>query len=195
MKEIGHLVRLEQELEGDLAEARRLIQLGHHDAIAELDARGQQLGELRLTAGDEITRYAHDAEEDLRLVRRRLGELHLLLTNKELRTLDIFDHFRDRVVEAMEFAEGDVEDLKHRGDEWSSKQLEISDAWNQLSRRLSLVRMHLVQEAETVSKEFGGGRRELLIGDDLSSQPSPGLQGGGKVAGPPAGERGTRAAE
>jgi len=169
MKGIRHLVHLEQELEGDLAEARRLIQRGHHDAIAELDAHGQQLGELRLTARDEITRYAHDAEEDLRIVRRRLGELHLLLTNKELRTLDILDHFRDRVVEAMEFAEGDMEDLKHRGDEWSSKQLEISDAWNQLSRRLSLVRMHLVQEAETVSKEFGGELREVLIGDDTRS--------------------------
>ncbi|MGI9244674.1 MAG: hypothetical protein ACR2RV_27980 [Verrucomicrobiales bacterium] len=162
MKEIGHLVHLEQELEEDLEEAQRLIRRGRHDAIAELETHGRQLGKLRTTAGDVIERYAHDAEEGLRLVRSRLGELHLLLTKHELRNLEILDHFRDRVVEAMEFAEGDMEDLKQRGDEWSSKEHKISEAWNQLSRRLSLVRMHLVQEVETVSKEFGAERRDVL---------------------------------
>jgi hypothetical protein len=162
MNEIRHLVQLEEELAADLAEAQRLVELGRHDAIANLDENRRQLGELRLQAGDEIERYAHDADEDLKLVRARLFELHLLLTKEELRNLEILDHFRDRVVDAMEFAECDMETLKQRGDAWCAKQCEVREAWNQLSRRLSLVRMHLVQEAETVSREFGAERRDLL---------------------------------
>lgn len=162
MNAITHLVQLEEELAADINEAQRLVGLGRADALAKLDEDQFQLGELGVSAGREIERYAHDAEEDLRMVRARLGELHLLLTKEELRNLQILDHFRDRVVEAMEFAEGDMEALKQRGDAWSAKQSAISEAWNQLSRRLSLVRMHLVQEVETVSREFGAERRELL---------------------------------
>ena len=162
MNAITRLVQLEEELATDLREAQRLVELGRDDAIAKLDEEHFRLGELRATASHEIERYAHDAEEDLKMVRARLGELHLLLSKEELRNLQILDHFRDRVVEAMEFAEGDMEALKQRGDAWSAKQSGISEAWDQLSRRLSLVRMHLVQEVETVSREFGAERRDLL---------------------------------
>ena len=163
MNKSSHLVHLENELEEDLAEARRLVARGRHDAIAELNSHGEELGALRERASHHIERCAHVADEDLKMVRMRLGELHMLLTKEELKDLDVFDHFRDRVVEAMEFAEDDMEELKQRGDhQWSSSTVAVKEAWHQLSRRLSLVRMHLVQEVETAMREFRAERREMV---------------------------------
>jgi hypothetical protein len=87
-----------------------------------------------------------------------------------MQNLDIFDHFRERVVEAMEFAEEDLGDLKHRGDAWCARVGTVAEAWSQLARRLALVRMHLVQELETAKKEFGAERDELL-GQGRVTQP------------------------
>jgi hypothetical protein len=157
-----HLTQLEHELETDLAEAQRLIELGHIEAMATLESGRDELGKYRRCAGRKIDRYAHCASEDLKLVRQRLLELHLLLSREQLKDLDIFDHFRDRVVEAMEFAEDDLGELKHRGDAWSSSHVNVSAAWSQLARRLSLVRMHLVQEVETALKDFGAERDEIV---------------------------------
>lgn len=170
-----HLVELERALEADLAVARELVQKGRADAIAELENHGGELGELRHCASLEIERIAHNAEEDLKMVTRRLAELKMLLAEDELEDIAVFDNFRERVVEAMEYAESDMESLKQRGDFWVSSGHSIASAWNRLARRLSLVRMHLIQEVQTVSKEFGFERSEMF-GTNGDGEPGSGEQ-------------------
>jgi hypothetical protein len=75
----AHLVALERDLEADLAEARRQLQLGCEEAIAELDTHRESLGGLCAIAAHKIESLAHDADVDLDKVRMRLGELNLIL--------------------------------------------------------------------------------------------------------------------
>lgn len=174
-----HLVEMEREVEADLAVARQLVQKGRDDAIAELESNRDQLGQLGEGASLEIERIAHNADENLKMVNRCLGELQLLLLKDELEDIGVFDNFRDRVVEAMEYAENDMENLKQRGDFWSASGASISGAWSRLARRLSLVRMHLVQEVETVSREFGFERSEMFGRVADRRAPGAGQKGGG----------------
>jgi len=93
---------------------------------------------------------------------RRIGELDLLLAHGELGDLNVFDHFRDKVVEAIEFAEDELGNLKGRGDAWSLRETQISEAWGQLSRRLALVRLHLASEVGVATEDFDLEREDLL---------------------------------
>lgn len=156
-----HLIELERELEADLAEARRHIELGRRNAIDELNSHRDELGELRGEAALKIDLLAHDADEDLKSVRTRLGELNLLLAVEEIRDLKTFDDFRDRILQAMTDAEEDLEMLNEHGAEWGTREKKISEAWAALSRQLALARLHLVHEAQIAEAEFEAEREEL----------------------------------
>jgi hypothetical protein len=75
--------------------------------------------------------------------------------------LATFDHFRDRLLQAIEEAGGDLAKLKGLGDTWSAGHGEIGEAWNQLSQRLELVRLHLAHEADVAKGEFETERLAL----------------------------------
>lgn len=156
-----HLINLERELEADLAEARRHIELGRLNAIDELNAHRDSLGELCCEAALKIDLLAHDADADLKRVRTRLGELNLLLAVEEIKDLGTFDEFRDRILQAMKDAECDLEDLNLSGEEWGSREKQITAAWRKLSRQLALARLHLVREATLAKCEFEAEREEL----------------------------------
>jgi hypothetical protein len=156
-----HLIELERELEADLAEARRHIELGRKNAIDELNAHRGTLGELCGEAALKIDLLASDADEDLKGVRARLGELNLLLAVEEIKDLDTFDQFRDRILRAMADAEEDLDKLNLQGGEWGAREQKISDAWGALSRQLSLARLHLVHESQLAEHEFEAEREEL----------------------------------
>ncbi len=153
---------LERDLEADLVEARKELEMGRDAALAELNAHRDSLGALCGEAVREIESLTHDADEDLNKVRARLGELNLLVAEEEVKDLRTFDQFRDRILQAMAEAEDDLERLKMRGDAWSERESAISEAWDELSRRLEYVRLHLVHEAELAITEFESGRRGLI---------------------------------
>ena len=157
----NHLIALERELEADLAEARQHIELGRLNAIDELNAHRESLGELCAEAALKIDLLAHDADEDLKRVRARLGELNLLLAIEEIDDLETFDTFRERILEAMKDAELELEDLNRRGEQWGDHEGRINGAWRHLSRQLMLARRHLVNESKFAVCEFEAERAEL----------------------------------
>ena len=112
-----HLIELERELEADLADARRHIELGRRNAIDQLNSHRESLGEHCGEAALKIDLLAADAERELKNVRTRLGELNLLLAVEEIRDLETFDQFRDRILEAMADAEHDLGALDQSGAE------------------------------------------------------------------------------
>ena len=156
-----HLIALERELEADLAEARRHIELGRLNALDELNAHRDTLGELCGEAALKIDLLAHDADEDLKRVRTRLGELNLLLAIEDITDLRTFDNFRDRILQAMSEAECDLEELNLHGEEWGAHESRISEAWRKLSRQLTLARVHLANESKFAVCEFEAEREEL----------------------------------
>ncbi len=157
-----HLVELERDLEADLLEARRELELGRDAAIGELDAHRDSLGILGGRAAEEILSIAREADEDLRLVQGRLGELNYILAEEEMDSLEMFDRYRDRILRALRDAKDDLSRLKARGREWSRHEKDIDGAWRQLSRRLDSVRKHLAGEADTAEREFGAERTQLV---------------------------------
>jgi hypothetical protein len=157
-----HLIDLERELEADLAEARRHIELGRRNAIDELNAHRDTLGELCGEATLKIDLLACDADEDLKNVRSRLGEFNLLLAVEEIKDLGTFDQFRDRILEAMSDAEDDLKTLDKNGSEWGESEGQISAAWGALSRQLVLARLHLVHESQIAQHEFEAEREEFV---------------------------------
>jgi hypothetical protein len=156
-----HLIALERELDADLAEARHHIELGRLNAIDELNAHRESLGELCAEAALKIDLFAHDADEDLKRVRARLGELNLLLAIEEIDDLETFDTFRERTLQAMKDAEWELEDLNRRGEQWGDHEGRINNAWRHLSRQLMLARRHLANESKFAVCEFEAERVEL----------------------------------
>jgi hypothetical protein len=156
-----HLIELERELEADLADARRHIELGRRNAIDQLNSHRESLGERCGEAALKIDLLAADAEQELKNVRTRLGELNLLLAVEEVRDLATFDQFRDRILEAMADAEQDLGALDQSGSEWAAREKNISEAWAALSRQLGVARKHLVHESELARHEFVAEREEL----------------------------------
>ena len=159
-----HLGQLEHQLEVDLVESRRLVECGRTEANAKLEACRDRLGRRYRNARKEIDQLAHDADENLLMVSRSIVELDLLQKNGDMENLEILDNFRDKIIDTIEKAEIDLECLKQKGDAWGASNLEIGEAWDPLSRRLSLVRLHLVTEVGVATSEFAAERCELLEG-------------------------------
>lgn len=166
-----HLIELERELEADLAEAQRHIELGRRNAIDEIHAHRESLGELCGEASLEIDLLASDAEQELQSIRSRLGELNLLLAVEEIRDLETFDQFRDRILQAMTDAEEDLVEFDRDGVKWVGREHRISDAWAAMSRQLGLARMHLAHEMQIAQQEFELERDELAT--HLGEMPRP----------------------
>ncbi|MGI9244673.1 MAG: hypothetical protein ACR2RV_27975 [Verrucomicrobiales bacterium] len=156
-----HLIELERELEADLLQARRHIELGRRNAMDEINAHRESLGELCGEAMLKIEVLASDAEEELNHVRSRLAKLNLMLAVEEIQDLETFDDFRDRILLAMSDAEEDLGALGRDGEEWVAREQKIGEAWGALSRQLGLARMHLAHESRVAAQEFELERGEL----------------------------------
>ena len=155
------LMDLERELEADLTEAQRHIELGRRNAIDELNRHRESLGELFGEATLHIDLLAYDANDDLKRVRSQLGELHELLLGREVKDLPTFDRFCESFIDAMASAERDLNTLNQCGDEWGGREQRIRDAWQALSRQLELARLHLMHEARIAKAELEGERAEF----------------------------------
>ena len=180
-----HLIELEHELEADLLQARRHIELGRRNAIDEINAHRDSLGELCGEAMLKIEVLASDAEEELNHVRSRLAKLNLMLAVEEIQDLETFDDFRDRILLAMSDAEQDLGALGKDGEEWVAREQKISEAWGALSRQLGLARMHLAHESQIAAQEFELERGELesQLGAQDESGEAAGRRGEGRLGG------------
>jgi len=172
-----HLVKLERDLEADLLEARRELELGRDEAIETLGNHRDTLGNRTEKAVEAIRTLAHEAEEDLKLVQSRLGELNYFLAEEEMNDLETFDRYRDRILGAMRTAKDDLSRVSSRGSEWGAHEKDLDDAWGMLSRRLESVRAHLLREAYSAEGEFDSERAQLskrleeIDGEEEQSDP------------------------
>ncbi len=150
-----HLTELERELEADLLAARRELELGRAEAIETLSSISAALG----GGGDAV--------------QGRLGELNYILAEEGTGDLEMFDRYRDRILDGLNEAVADLARLKTRGREWSRHEKTLNAAWRQLSKRLDSVRGRLAGEADTAEKEFDSQRSNLRERLDQAAEAQP----------------------
>lgn len=155
------LVNLERNLEADLLEARRELELGKLLALRELDSHQQPLGSGAPEASGKILSLTREAEEDLGRVQARLGELNYVLAEDEINDLGIFDRYRDRILGALLEAQADLTRLERDSAERSRQEEDLADAWRRLCQGLELVNRHLQLETKKAKTEFALERTQL----------------------------------
>lgn len=138
-----------------------------------MHAHRESLGRRARDADDEVRALAREAEDDLKVVQARLGELNYILAEDEMKDLAVFDRYRDRILGALSEARENLSRLKARGAEWSHDEADLDDAWHRLSCRLDSVRQHVVLEAEQAEAEFDSERAQLSYRLDASDAAAP----------------------
>lgn len=169
-----NLVALERDLEADLLDTVRLLELGRDEAIEELKAHRESLGDLTRKAIKDIKARASEVDDSLRDVQKRLGELNLLLTDESPDDWATLEAYRDRIIKAIQAARESIIRLDTEGRaQWSGRGQELEAAWHQFHRRLDLVDLHLGREEARASEEFAAERQRLLHRlDELRKKPS-----------------------
>ncbi len=159
------LLDLEREIEADIIDCLRFLELGRAEALAELRSTRDSVGASGVDAADRIRETAAASLGHVEAVQRELGQLNLALHDfvltDELAFEDLpsFDRWRDRVLSSLQGARESLEKLEAEGDvEWRSG-LEV--VWRRFRQRLELVRAQLETDEHHAADELETQRAQL----------------------------------
>ncbi|HUF63986.1 MAG TPA: hypothetical protein VMN36_18045 [Verrucomicrobiales bacterium] len=158
-----HLSELGRDLEVDLREAQRLLELSWEDAVGEMRSRRATLGEEAQRAVRSLEPLANEADSRMQEVQDRLGELNLLLAEEEIGDMETFLKYRERVLGAMEAARDALARLEAEGRAgWSERGEVMREVWRRFFGSLELVRIHLARDGQMASERFEQERVQLI---------------------------------
>jgi len=159
------LLDLEREIEADIIDCLRFLEMGRSEALEELRKTRDSAGASGVDAGLRLRETATASLGHVEAVQRELGLLNLslhdfVLTDElDMEDLPSFDHWRDRVLASLRGAREALEKLEAVGDlEWRSG---LEDVWRRFRQRLELVRAQLVTDEHYAAEELESQRGQL----------------------------------
>lgn len=186
------LLRLEDELEADVLECLRILELGLEDAVRELHKSRDVAGAALAEAKRHLSGTAATSQRHLEAIQQSLGSLStalhdFILTDPlEIEDLEAFDTWRDRLLAAFEDARKELNRIQsHENPEWRAP---LERAWRRLAQTLELVKLRLGLDRDRAEQELEAERARLRqrLGDlqqEIRRDPQSARQTFEKMAG------------
>ncbi len=149
-----NLREAQHDLESNVMEARRQVELGREEAQEELRHHQESLGDAYDNVALAMDRVADRADKDLKDLMEGLGQLNLLLSFDGLSDFESLERVTGRVTGLLENAISDLKKIQDKdGKAWETHGMELRAAWNQFREHLDEARWLVAKDAgEVVSR-------------------------------------------
>lgn len=158
-------LHLEEDLEGDVRECLRLLDLGLRDALEELHRSRAGVSTSLTQARQHLEETAKESRQQVEAVQQCLGRLGMalhqfVLTDPlEIENLEAFDTWRDEVLQAFERAREALDQLQ--GEEDRAWKAGMTHAWRRFRQQLEAVRVRLDLDRMQAQQELAAERKRL----------------------------------
>jgi hypothetical protein len=159
------LLRLEEELETDIRDCLRLLDLGREEALRVLQDSKNEVGATLAGARQHFLQTAGATQHQLEAVQQSLGRLGMALHQfvmtdpLEVEDLEGFDTWRALVLRAFEHAKEELELIEVREDQvWRA---DLERVWRRFRQQVEVVKMRLALDSEHAQEEMEAERTRL----------------------------------
>lgn len=159
------LLQLENDLEADIRDCLRMLEVGSREALAELQQCQDETGTTLTEAGKHLraaAKTSHQRVEGIQQSLARLGmALHqFVLTDPfGIEDLNAFDQWRGQVLSALEQARDELGRIQFQEERLWKPHLE--SAWRRFGSRLETVRLRLTMDRDHAQAELDSERERL----------------------------------
>lgn len=159
------LLKLENELEADIRDCLRLLEVGSREALAELQQCKDEAGTTLAEAGKHLRAAADTSRQRVEAIQLSLARLGMALHQFvladpfDIENLSAFDEWRKQVLSALEDAREELGRIQTQEENlWKSH---LETAWRRFGSRLEAVRLHLTLDRDYARSELAAERSRL----------------------------------
>lgn len=159
------LLRLGEELETDVRDCLRLLDLGREEALRVLQDSKNEVGASLAGARQHFLQTANATQHQLEAIQQSLGRLGMALHQfvmtdpLEVEDLEGFDAWRVVVLSAFERAKEELELIEVREDQvWRA---DLERVWRRFRQQMEVVKMRLALDTEHAQEEMDAERARL----------------------------------